>query len=275
MSSPTTDSPQPPIITYSPQTGGAFLSGEQHRRWTGSNAPEMVGRQFGRYTVISSEIQRINGYKKLLCRCECGVEKWVDVSTLQNGLSKGCRRCADKDLKYSEFQDILGCRYDAITARCNHQSNPAYKHYGGRGIQCKFPSRKHFVLWVTANLPHPTYQGVEIDRVDNDGHYEPGNLRLATRQQQMDNRRNTNWVQFQGQPMLLREFVLNHSPYTYGVTARYAKKGLTGEQIIEQAIQLVANRKWKWTPVDRRLKELGYTTSPTPALDSVTQPVGS
>src|SRR5229473_7873798 len=65
--------------------------------------------------------------------------------------------------------------------RCESTSCAGYKTYGKRGIKFKFKSVREAVIWVAENLPHPNYTGVEIDRKNNDGHYEPGNLKLSTR----------------------------------------------------------------------------------------------
>jgi hypothetical protein len=89
-----------------------------------------------------------------------------------------------------------------------------------------------FILWVEEYLPHPDYKGVEIDRTDNNGHYAPGNLRLATRREQVNNRRNTAKVSWQGREIPLSEIP---SPYTPSWTYRLVVKGgLTGEQVLER-----------------------------------------
>lgn len=180
--------------------------------------------------MISSKLRRVNGYKQMHCKCQCGKKAWVDYSSLVNGVSKGCKSCGHT---YSKHQEVLGRRYDAITSRCGNPANPAWARYGGRGIECRFASRKDFVLWVEQNLPHLNYRSVEIDRIDNNGHYEPGNLRLASRRAQMANRENTLWVQWQGNRILLKEF---DSPYSMPHTALLVNQGLTGEQIIWRAV---------------------------------------
>ena len=188
------DSQQPTIMRSGPAArGGKFNSGMRHPDWKSSLPPDAVGRRFGSWTLISSEIQRRGRRHYWLVRCACGAEQWTLSENLTAGKTTHCRRCSNK--KGMHFK-VLGRRYDAIVARCRNVSSPAYRHYGGRGVECRFPSRAEFVLWVEANLPHNDYAGVEIDRVDNNGHYEPGNLRLASRREQQSNTRRNVLIEY-------------------------------------------------------------------------------
>jgi hypothetical protein len=81
--------------------------------------------------------------------------------------------------------------WQAAKQRCFNSNHPNYKHYGGRGItMCA-----EWVSDFSAFLEHiglaPLVHRISIDRIDNDGNYEPGNVRWATPYQQVMNRRNT------------------------------------------------------------------------------------
>lgn len=205
--------------------------------------------------MISSELRRIKEYIHVYCKCRtCGQEKWIYWDNLRKGKTQGCQSCSQ--IK-SPHQEILGRRYDAIMARCNNPKSKAYRRYGGRGIQCRFKTRNDFVQWVVLNLPYHNYKGIEIDRTDNNGHYEPGNLRLATRQQQTHNTSVNAWIAFQGERIRLVDF---KSPYTRSWTRRLAvDKGMTGEQIIEMAKTAVQRHAKHNQKIAARLVALGYT----------------
>ena len=87
-------------------------------------------------------------------------------------------------------QTIVGylrCLFQAIKYRCNNPNNPRYKDWGGRGIKCRFKNADEFINYVINRLqidPH----GLTIDRIDNDGHYEPGNIRFVTRSENNKNK---------------------------------------------------------------------------------------
>jgi len=71
--------------------------------------------------------------------------------------------------------------------RCNNPKNKRYKNYGGRGIEVKFACFEDFFSYVTKELKADS-RGLTVDRIDNNGHYEPGNIRFVTR---AENNRNT------------------------------------------------------------------------------------
>ena len=79
-------------------------------------------------------------------------------------------------------------RVNAMFQRCQNPNDRAWHNYGGRGIECRFASVREGVEYIKEHLPHPTYLKLDIDRRDNDGHYEPGNLRLVSRKVNLNNR---------------------------------------------------------------------------------------
>lgn len=226
-----TDSLRPQTTKSLPKTGGLFRSGKQHPKWLGSKLPELVGKTFGSVTITSSQIHRVKGSPYVLAKCSLsGTTKLTYLGNLKNGKTTSFLKNGRRPVQHAE---VLGRRYDAIIARCN---NPTHKHwgsYGGRGIKCLFKTRMEFIRWVAENLPHKDYKGVEIDRKENDGHYEPGNLRLATRLENTQNRRNTAKILWLGTKMPLSKFP---SPYSPNWTYVLMRRGLTGEQLLARFV---------------------------------------
>ena len=69
--------------------------------------------------------------------------------------------------------------FDHIKARCNNPNCHAYHRYGGRGIKNKFKSNQEFRNYVVNELQIDP-RGLEIHRVNNNGHYEPGNIEFIS-----------------------------------------------------------------------------------------------
>lgn len=74
--------------------------------------------------------------------------------------------------------------YLRAKGRCTNPRQPDYSRYGGRGIEFRFTSFEQFFTELGRRPP-----GLSLDRINNDGHYEPGNVRWATRSQQVRNQR--------------------------------------------------------------------------------------
>ena len=95
------------------------------------------------------------------------------------------------------------CAWIGARRRCEAPKTQAFEHYGGRGIRVLEPWRSSFSAFLKDMGPCPP--GLTLDRIDNDGHYAPGNCRWATRKQQAANTRQCVWVTLNGQPMILME----------------------------------------------------------------------
>ncbi len=86
----------------------------------------------------------------------------------------------------------LRCVYHSAKQRCNNPENRAYYRYGGRGIKMKFESLNVFRKYVIDILGYDSFdkiKGLQIDRTDNDGNYEKGNIRFVTAKVNSNNRR--------------------------------------------------------------------------------------
>ena len=94
--------------------------------------------------------------------------------------------------------------WQAMRVRCFNPGCKAYKNYGGRGITVCDRWKDSFEAFYQDMGPKPSLDH-EIDREDNDGNYEPGNCRWATRSNNSRNRRSCIWVMFEGKRRLLIE----------------------------------------------------------------------
>jgi hypothetical protein len=165
-----------------------------HKNWAiGSLAPEMVGEQFGWVKITSAEIVRVKNRVQVQVQCTgCGTEKLIDCVNLARGVTNGCQRCSHGRVPPS----WLVKRMTAAKQRCTNPNDPAYRNYGGRGIQFNFKSITEACFWMEDT--HGLRKECELDRIDNNGHYEPGNIRWLLKDEQFNNRRNTKYNELGG-----------------------------------------------------------------------------
>lgn len=160
-----------------------------------------VGERFERLVVIS--FVGTNKYGKALwnCQCDCGNIIKVIGGHLHSGNTKSCgclyrEMTAKRNLIHGQaFRNAVSKEYQAWCAmkkRCLNSNDPGYKYYGGRGIKiCErwLHSFKNFLSDV-GHPPNPDREW-SIDRINNNGNYEPKNVQWATPLQQARNRRPT------------------------------------------------------------------------------------
>ena len=190
------DSRQPPTTTSTCLTGGASRS--KWQRWTDESLlGAMAKYPLGTLQMTGRIVRAGNRNERHLeCLCSrCGELRLVYPYNVMGGKTTNCT-CA---VTYEDRRiPLLKDRWYAMYSRCNNLSSKLAKHYGLRGIECRFESCEVYVAWVLEHLPHPTYRGVDVDRRDNDGHYEPGNLRLVSRRVNNSNKRTTRLITYRG-----------------------------------------------------------------------------
>lgn len=154
------------------------------------------GERFGKWTVIG---EVAGPQRPVECVCDCGTTRSVLIGNLVNGRSRSCglgvhkRKVRPERLSHPTHglsRHPLYHRWSAMMDRCYNPAHIAYKNYGGRGITVcpEWHDVCAYVAWVEANLGLPA-EGMTMDRIDNDGNYEPGNLRWATAKLQVLNQR--------------------------------------------------------------------------------------
>ena len=156
------------------------------------NLIDLTGKRFGKLTVIERTQNDLSYGSKWLCRCDCGNTVVVLSNNLRRGNTRSCG-CLKLDLqtKHGKWGSKVYKAWDNMRERCVSSAPRYEKYYGARGISvCDewMESFDAFYEYVSA-LPHFGENGRSLDRINNDGNYEPGNVRWATASEQMRNRR--------------------------------------------------------------------------------------
>lgn len=149
----------------------------------------LIGRKFGKLTVIGLSDRTPAGRQKWICECECGGKRSTTGGNLKRGMniSCGCVKPGPSSHGHCVGGETPTYRvWNHMRSRCQNTKSQFYRHYGGRGISvCERWQR--FENFLQDMGPRP--DGLSLDRIDNNGNYEPENCRWATNAHQQLNKR--------------------------------------------------------------------------------------
>lgn len=209
---------------------------------------DLTGMKFGRITVVefSHYYKCKNSGKRAMwkCICDCGNERVIRGDVLTSGKSRSCG-CLQKELasermiKHSGYGTRLYAVWDSVRQRCNNPNNKAYHNYGGRGIKMceKWNDFNKFREWAFNNGYDENAKHGEctLDRIDTNGMYAPDNCRWCTIKQQSNNKRDTIYLEWNGEIKTLSEWSEKTGIKYCTLWKRYSK-GLSLNEILKEVI---------------------------------------
>ncbi len=155
----------------------------------------IIGKTFGRWTVLEkAESVRYTRttVPRWKCHCKCGTIRTVRWAGLRKGTSQSCG-CLHREKTAEQNRSHGLARTSAYNSalsafhRCRSKKSSAYRSYGGRGIEFRFRDIGDMAQWIVSNLGPKPHSSYTLDRIDNNGHYEAGNLRWASKSDQSRN----------------------------------------------------------------------------------------
>lgn len=218
-----------------------------------------IGEKFGKLTVLSeaTKEERDSRHRKMHCICDCGNKTMTMLFTLKNGQSKSCgcvaankakerwmnptekmmQQAAEQGVKNSTHgmsKHPAFSQWADMRSRCENKKHSWYPSYGGRGVAVceRWLSFSNF--WD--DMGGSWSIGLQIDRLDNNGGYDPDNCKWSTRSQQQRNKSNTFYIET---PHGIMD--ITTAGEKYGLSAgclRYRyNQGRRGENLIKKSIR--------------------------------------
>jgi len=196
------------------------------------------GDKYSRLTIIK-EIEKKQYNRQFLCKCDCGNETTVSSSQLLKGDAKSCgclRRevTAQRNRKEKTTHGLSKTRvygiWERMLSRCSNSEDKNYCNYGARGIKVcdEWKDVTIFYDWAISNGHQ---KGLTIERIDNDGNYEPNNCKWIPRKDQNKNRRMNRQITYKGETKNLTEW----SKVT-GINRKTLETRLKNGWVVERAL---------------------------------------
>ncbi len=167
------------------------------------------GQRFNMLTIIH-EVPKHKTRRHFLCKCDCGQTREVALIRLTTGKTRSCGCIAIKILKQRFTTHGMGGHplynvWNSMKQRCSNPKQRAYYRYGGRGIRvCNEWLRfEPFKNWALSN---GYKEDLTLERVDNDGNYEPDNCAFVSKKRQANNRKTNRFIDYKGETMTLADW---------------------------------------------------------------------
>lgn len=176
---------------------------------------DLTGQRFGRLTVLRLYNRRQQPcgkhYYTWWCKCDCGNEKEAPGRSLKNGHVQSCG-CLHREVAGCSARTHGGSKtrlykvWVGIKCRCYEENNPAYKHYGERGVSMCDEWRTDFTAFRDWALSNGYADNLTIERIDNNGNYSPENCCWIPQTEQPKNRRNCHFITYNGETKTLSDW---------------------------------------------------------------------
>ena len=169
-----------------------------------NNFKDRIGHNYGRLTVVGGPTLR-NRKTYWQCKCECGNTSMVSAANLSSGSSKSCG-CLQRELlaartkTHNGTHDSLYAVWAMMKQRCLNTNATGFRNYGGRGITIcdEWHDYASFRDWA---IPHGYDPRLQLDRIDNESGYCPGNCRWVHPLVNANNRRNNVVIEHGGESL--------------------------------------------------------------------------
>ena len=202
----------------------------------------MIGRKFGKLTVLERAGSDKHHNALYICKCDCGtITKPIIASSLRSEKRKSCGCIRGKHhMRNTRLYSI----WQGMKARCYKQSHTWFKKYGGRGITVCDEWKDDFQAFYDWAMANGYSDELSIDRINNDGNYEPSNCQWTTQTNQIRNRSIAIETTINGVPKTLQQ-LSDETGIAYRTLYRRYQNGMRNDDLIKDLDTKKQTRKKK------------------------------
>lgn len=210
---------------------------------------DLTGKKFGRLTVVK-RVEN-NKFKQVqwLCKCECGKEKIICGNSLKDGSIKSCG-CLKKEQDYINIAHITHDKSNTrlyniwrdMKWRCSSAKSKRHKFYHDKGIKVCNEWAKDFMSFYNWAINNGYHKDLTLDRINNDGNYEPSNCRWATITEQNNNQSNNIKIKYNNKSYTLKELSKKFNIKNATLYDRL-RRGWSIEKTLNTPVQTKIHRK--------------------------------
>jgi hypothetical protein len=193
---------------------------------------DVTGQRFARLTAISHVGSAKSGQSLWLCKCDCGAETTTTLGNLTSRVTRSCG-CLKREhpgskprhghARKNKMTDEYGI-WRAMKSRCHYPKSINYLYYGARGIIVCDDWRNSFEAFLRDVGPRPSPKHT-LERTDNDGNYDPQNVRWALPIEQGRNKRTAKLVSVRGETLSIADAVRRFSKRSKGTVGSRLARG--------------------------------------------------
>lgn len=207
---------------------------------------DLIGKTFNRLTVIEKMPPVFNGRRRWRCSCVCGGETIVPTFEITSGGTKSCgclgieilRANRVKHMENKNSKEYMA--WCGMKARCYNKNGTKYSRYGKRGIIVCDRWRDNFSNFLEDMGRAPTAEH-SLDRIDNDGNYEPINCRWAIELVQANNKSTCVNIEHLGEVKTMKQWADHYSIPYKRLHADLKYKGRTLEEVLAKRLKTPQN----------------------------------
>lgn len=212
----------------------------------------ICGKRFNYFTVLNVDHFDEDKQSWFLCRCDCGKEFLIRGACIKKQKSCGCmtnKMLSDARKTHGESKTKLYDVWHLMKERCYRKGHKSYPDYGGRGIIVCDEWKNDYTAfrdWALRNGydENAGYMECTLDRVDVNGNYEPSNCRWVSMKKQCNNRRNNNWLSYNGETHTMSEWA-EITGIAFDTLWRRQRRGWDDERILTAPLRMTKRHKKK------------------------------